>query len=90
MSDKLEHVLHDNGIHEFIFLDTGRAVVDDYVNQLEALITEMITDDSSTKLRFMLNLTTARDLPAFSYITKCCCNFIPINGGFIKLVSHFC
>lgn len=70
MSEHIEYIEYDNGIHEFIFLNTNREAVNDYVNQLEALIKAMIEDDSATMLRFMVNLTETRDLPAFSYITN--------------------
>ena len=70
MAEHIEHILHDNDVHEIIFLDANRHAVDAYMNLLESLIVEKIESGSTEKLHVLLNLTQTRDLPPFSYITK--------------------
>lgn len=70
MAEHIEHIEHDNGIHEIIFLDASRHAVDEYMNTLEELVTPIVENNSVTKLFFIANLTQSHDLPSFSYITR--------------------
>ena len=70
MAKHIEHTIHDNGIHEIIFLDANHEAVNIYIDLMETLITEMIESDVPQKLHLLLNLTRTQDLPAFSYVTK--------------------
>lgn len=70
MAEHIEHILHDNGIHEILFLDANRQAVDAYMSQMELLVTERLESDSPEQLNILINLTQTHDLPPFSYLTK--------------------
>lgn len=70
MAEHIEHKVHDNGIHEVIFLIADHEVVDRYMNLMEALIEKIIDSDSPQKLSILLDMTRTLDLPPFSYITR--------------------
>lgn len=70
MSDNVEHIIHENGINEFILHSDDRGVVDEYISYLEELVVKAIENDGNDKIHVLINLTQTQNIPPFTYITK--------------------
>jgi hypothetical protein len=70
MSEHLEAILHENGIHELIFHSEHRQVVDEYFAWIEATVLKLAETSDTVNIRLLLNFVHARDLPPFTYLTS--------------------
>lgn len=50
------YTLHDNGVHEFVFTGKGETGVDEFFEQLEAILRDTPTDET---LRYIVDSTQA-------------------------------
>lgn len=68
MSSLVEHVVHENGIHEIIFHDSSRAAVDAYMDLLESIAFEHV--EAGKTVLALVNFTQVHTIPPIAYLTK--------------------
>lgn len=68
MTEKIEVIEHNNGIHEVIFHESTRQAVDEYMQVVESILKKQIAGEEPV-IRLLLDLSES-GAPPFAYITR--------------------
>jgi len=66
----IEHIEHDAGYHEVIFLADSRPAVDAHMAVVKTLLQDAIASDEIVTVHLVINLTQIKNVPPFAYLTK--------------------